>query len=98
MHLVLSEPSGGQLWLGGIAASGSIAVLRENNVANVFAAAANPFPARAPWISLFGPWDGTGIITGSYDLKVVVSDLVRVARRLCSAAGTGHTVRQRPPP
>ena len=82
MHLVLSIPStGGELWLGGIAASGQVSVLHENGISAVLAAASRPPVAMDPSVKFLGCLDGTGVTTGTVSLKEVLKvfrDIVRM--------------------
>ncbi|CAE7359433.1 unnamed protein product, partial [Symbiodinium necroappetens] len=82
MHVVLSVPStGGELWLGGIAASGQVSVLHENGISAVLAAAAKPPVAMDPNVKFLGCLDGTGVTTGTVSLTEVLKtfrDIVRI--------------------
>ena len=82
MHLILSIPStGGELWLGGIAASGQVSVLHENGISAVLAAASRPPVAMDPSVKFLGCLDGTGVTTGTVSLKEVLKvfrDIVRM--------------------
>ena len=70
MHLVLTVPSsGGELWLGSIAASGQVKVLNDNGISAILAAAARPPVAQSSWLKHLGTFDGTGVTTGTVNLR-----------------------------
>ena len=83
MHLVLSVPSDdargrGELWLGGIAASGQVSVLRENGIGAILAASLKPPVAFDNTVQYLGCFDGTGVSTGT----VSMTDLLRVFKEI----------------
>ena len=91
MHLVLGMNGGradGQLWLGGIEASGRVDVLVENGIRQLAPAAGNPPVCRDSRIHCLGLMDGTGIIRGSYPWHQILA----FVRKIADALRAGHKV------
>lgn len=84
MHVVLELPNGGQLWLGGIAASGQVEVLIANGIGCILAAAAHPPVVRDSRIEFMGNLDGTGIAHGDIDKGLVIRMFERALKLLSS--------------
>ena len=84
MHIVLALPrredgsGGGELWLGGIAASGEVSVLRSNGINALLAASAKAPVAWDSTVQYLGCLDGTGITTGTVPLRQVFKILEEV--------------------
>ena len=78
MHLVLAVPSTdpraprGELWLGGIAASGQVSVLHQNGIGVIVVAAAKPPVACDHTVRFLGCLDGTGVSTGTVPMESVI--------------------------
>ena len=88
MHLVLETPSGGQLWLGGVRASGSAELMLQNGVSAVLSAASRPVPVRDARIESLGTFDGTGVIGGA----ALYLKLVKAFGRVLELLAAGHKV------
>ncbi|CAE7228120.1 unnamed protein product [Symbiodinium natans] len=82
MHIVLDMPNGGQLWLGGKAASTQTNVLLENGIGAILAAASNPPVSRDSRVEFLGVMDGTGVAAGDIDQKLLVEKFRRVIKLL----------------
>ena len=79
MHIVWQDfESGGELWLGGIGASGNLTCLLDNGITGIWPAAANPPVISDARLTDYGTCDGTGVMTGWDKLKEWVA--VRVQR------------------
>ena len=79
MHVVFQTHNGGELWLGGISAAGSIATLLDNGITGILSAASTPPGQRPPPDRLWNVgWDrshdklataqGAGSVLDSPDL------------------------------
>ena len=84
MHVVLDLPSGGQLWLGGGAASGQITELLDNGIAAILAAAAYPPVVHDSRIERLGTYDGTGLAAGDIDKGLMIKVFQRMLRLLAA--------------
>ena len=84
MHVVLELPNGGQLWLGGITASGQVDVLIANGIGCILAAAAHSPVVRDSRIEFMGNLDGTGVAHGDIDKGIVIRMLERALKLLSS--------------
>ena len=83
MHIVLSVPeTGGELWLGSIAASGQVKVLHENGISAIVAAAAKPPVAHDSCVKHLATLDGTGVSTGTVPLKEVLRTFEEILKIL----------------
>ena len=94
MHLVFQCPDGGQLWLGGIGASGQVPVLLRNNIHGILAAAANPPPTCDGRVCRYGTFDGTGVINDNLPERVIeaclqVADHVRAGKNILVSCRNG---------
>ena len=70
---------GGQLWLGGEAASGDLQLLQKHNITVVGPAARSPMIAESTHLTVYPYQDGTGITAGPADLENV-----KLRVRVCS--------------
>ena len=95
MHLVLTTPEGGELWVGGIHAAGDVEFLRRNGISCLLACASNCPVARAPRLKHLGTYDGTAVVKGDIKwfavlaLLDVVGQELRAGGRVLTACKNG---------
>ena len=69
MHVVFQTHDGGELWLGGISAAGSIATLLDNGITGILSAASTPPVVKDHRLTDYGTLDGTGLMANWPQLK-----------------------------
>ena len=84
MHITLDLPNGGQMWLGGIGASGQIDKLTENGISAILAASSHPPVVCDSRIENLGVYDGTGAASGDLDPGLLVVVFARILTMLAS--------------
>ena len=78
MHVIWQDyTSGGELWLGGIGASGELTVLLDNGITGIRPAASDPPVMSDSRLTDYGTVDGTGAMTGWAKLKERVAHRVQ---------------------
>ena len=77
MHLVFHMANGGQIWLGGLGASGQVPVMLRNGISTVVACQKAAPPAKDSRIDYF-ELDAVGLLAGSIDLEVLRHLLTQV--------------------
>lgn len=86
MHLVLTTPSGGEVWVGGIHAAGDVEFLRKNGITHVVSCASNVPVARAQSLKHMGTFDGTGVVKGDVRWFHVIALLHALSQELTKGA------------
>ena len=97
MHLLLSTPNQGEIWIGSIHAAGDVEVLRKNGITAMVSCASNVPVARAQNVKFLGVYDGTAIAKGNMKwyhvtamMDAVLKEVENGGRVLFSCKNAAH--------
>lgn len=88
MHVILEMPNGGQIWLGGLRASGQVPVMVQNGIAAIVSCQKAAPPVKDSRMKVLGEVDGVGLLAG----QVPVSELGRLMAAVSSILEQGQKV------
>jgi len=97
MHLLLTTPRQGEIWIGSIHAAGDVEVLRKNGITAMVSCASNVPVARTQNVKFLGVYDGTAIAKGNMKwyhvtamMDAVLKEVENGGRVLFSCKNTAH--------
>lgn len=95
MHVILEMENGGQIWLGGLGASGQVPVMLQNGIAAIVTCQKAAPPAKDSRIKVLGEVDGVGLLAGQVSfpelgrVMVAVHRMLEQGQKVLFACGSG---------